>query len=54
MYSFHLQGKINQNACYMQKMLYDEEKEKNMSRILRYQMLTYIHTDHFIHFLEKT
>ena len=57
--NLYIQGKINLNvynilltACYMLEIC--EEKEGNMPKILRYQMLSYIHTDLLIDFLGKT
>ena len=56
----HLQGKINIDVynilltvCYMQEILYDAEKDRNMLRIFRYHMLCYVHTALLIDFLGK-
>ena len=56
----HLQGKINIDVynilltvCYMQEILYGAEKDRNMSRIFRYHLLRYVHTDLLIDFLGR-
>ena len=56
----HLQGKINVDVydilltiCYMQEILYGAEDDRNMSRIFRYHMLCYVHTDLLVDFLGK-
>ena len=54
----HLQGKINMDVynilltiCYMQEILYGTEDDRNMSKIFRYHMLCYVHTDLLVDFL---